>query len=97
MIYKVVFNHPALKKHFEEALFKISLAAQDEIMDAVLNLAENPRPHGVLKIKPPVDIYNFVAQYRIRIGQYRVFYDVDDAGKKVSIIALRRRDEKSYK
>ena len=66
-------------------------------MDAVLGLAENPRPQGVLKIKPPVAIYNFVAQYRIRIGAYRILYDIDDGRKKVCIIALRRRDEKSYK
>lgn len=65
-------------------------------MNAVLNLANEPRPYGVIKIKPLINIYNSLAQYRIRVGRYRIFYDIDDHRKTVSIIALRKRDEKTY-
>jgi len=96
--YKVVFNHPGLKKHFGKALKKIpSSETQDEIMSAVTHLTHDPRPQGTIKIKPPIDIYNFAAHYRIRINHYRVFYDINDERKIVSIIALRKRDEKTYK
>ncbi len=65
-------------------------------MKSVLDLAHEPRPRGVIKIKPPLDIFRCLAQYRIAVSNYRVFYDIDDGKKRVSIIALRKRNEKTY-
>ncbi|MCX5666696.1 MAG: type II toxin-antitoxin system RelE/ParE family toxin [Candidatus Omnitrophica bacterium] len=59
-------------------------------------LADNPRPHGEPRIKPPIDVYNYAAQYRIRIGDLRVLYDVDDKTRTVWVLALRKRDESTY-
>jgi len=39
----------------------------------------------------------FTAQYRLRIGDYRVLYDVDDERRIVWILALRKRGERTDK
>jgi mRNA interferase RelE/StbE len=60
---------------------------QERIMPALLALADDPRPHGVVKIKGVDD------QYRIRVGEYRVLYAIAD--DRLIVLVLRighRRD-----
>jgi len=60
-------------------------------MEAVLALEKTPRPFGTKpfkQLKPPIDLYQLTSLYRVRIGNYRVLYDVEDKKKKVWIIAL---------
>ena len=101
MKYEVRFPNSSIEKKFDKAISKISqVNIQNEIIEAVEELADNPRPYGkkpFKKLKPPVQLYQFVAQCRIRIGDYRVLYDVDDDRKIVWILALRRRGERTYK
>lgn len=101
MKYKVKFPNRSLEKKFDKTLSKISpVGIQDEIMNAVEGLAENPRPFGkksFKKLTPPIYFYHFTAQYRIRIGDYRVLYDIDDKQKVVWILHLRRRAEHTYR
>lgn len=101
MKYEVKFPSSSIEKKFDKAISKISqVNIQNEIIEAVEELADNPRPYGkkpFKKLKPPVQFYRFVAQYRIRIGDYRVLYDVDDERKIVWILVLRRRGERTYK
>lgn len=97
MNYEVKFPTGSIAKKFEKALNRISpKSAQDEIKARVLSLAGDPRPYGEPKIKPPAEVYSYVAQYRLRIGDYRVLYDVDDRKKVVWILALRKRNERTY-
>jgi len=101
MKYEVRFPNSSIEKKFDKAISKISqVNIQNEIIEAVEELADNPRPYGkkpFKKLKPPVQFYRFVAQSRIRIGDYRVLYDVDDERRIVWILALRRRGERTYK
>jgi len=101
MRYCVKFPDIAAQKKFQKELSKIPhIRLQEKIMQAAEGLGNNPRPCGektFKKINPPVQFYQFVAQYRLRIGDYRVLYDVDDARKIVWILALRARSEKTYK
>jgi len=98
---EVRFPNSSIEKKFDKAISKISqVNIQNEIIEAVEELADNPRPYGkkpFKKLKPPVQFYRFVAQYRIRIGDYRVLYDVDDERRIVWVLALRRRGERTYK
>jgi mRNA interferase RelE/StbE len=48
----------------------------------ILALAENPRPSGCNK-----------DQWRIRVGDWRVVYIVDDAARRVSITRVAHRRE----
>lgn len=101
MKYSCLFPSASVEKEFEKALLKIPRPnVREDIRKSVERLAENPRPFGTKPFKrlnPPVGFYSYVAKYRIRIGDYRVVYDVDDERKIVWIIALRRRNEQTYK
>ena len=98
MRYEVKFPTSSVAKKFKKTLANISpKEIQDDIKEKILALADNPRPYGEPKIKPPVEVYNYVAQYRLRIGNYRVLYDVDDKKRIVWILALRKRNERTYK
>jgi mRNA interferase RelE/StbE len=58
----------------------------EHVRDAVLALAENPRPAGCKKLVGREG-------WRIRSGNYRVIYEIDDALKKVTVLHIgHRRD-----
>ncbi len=48
------------------------------------------------KIKPPLFVYQCAAQYRLKIRNYRVLYDVDDKERIVWIFDVRKRNERTY-
>jgi mRNA interferase RelE/StbE len=48
-------------------------------------LAQQPRPKGCRKLTGKQGLW------RIRIGDYRVVYSIDDVAKAVDIIAIRHR------
>lgn len=99
MKHRVLFPSKTIENKFGKALSKISPKAQNDIMVAVEKLADNPRPFGqklFKQLNPPIECYQFTAQYRIRIADYRVLYNVDDVKKAVWILAVRKRNEKTY-
>lgn len=100
MKYEVKFPTHSIENKFHRILSKISQTmSQNKIMQAIEKLADNPRPYGTKpfkKLKPPVQFYQLTAQYRIRIGDYRVLYDIDEEQKIVWILALRKRGERTY-
>ena len=97
MRYQVKFPSASIAKKFIKGLKAISQKdIQKEIKEKVLALSKDPRPYGEPKIKPPLEVYSFAAQFRLRIGHYRVLYDVDDESKTVWILALRKRNERTY-
>jgi mRNA interferase RelE/StbE len=53
----------------------------------ILALADNPRPVGVKKLRGYKD------QWRIRIGDWRVLYIVDDRAEVITITAVAHRRE----
>ena len=57
------------------------------IIEAINNLANNPRPHGCKKLKAEEELY------RIRISDYRVVYSIEDQIKIVEVTKVgHRRD-----
>jgi len=53
----------------------------------ILALAGNPRPAGCKKLKGYKD------QWRVRVGDWRVLYIIDDATKRVSVTRIAHRRE----
>ena len=100
MTYQVIFPTPAYEKQFEKVLLKISkFKVRDQIIRKIEALADNPRPieaGSFKRLNPPIEIHELTAQYRLRVGDYRILYDVDDYKKTVMILALRKRNEKTY-
>ena len=98
MKYRVLSPTEKIQRKFHKFLKSITPAKiQDETMEAIESLADNPRPLGEPKIKPPLMVYQYTAQYRLKIGHDRVLYDVDDKNKIVWIFDIRKRDERTYK
>jgi len=49
-------------------------------------LTTNPRPHGCEKLSG-------AEKYRIRQGDYRILYEIDDSAKMVTIVKVGNRRE----
>ena len=96
MKYSVRFPSGTIQKKFHKALEIIPPKIQDEIMEGIEGLADDPRPAGEPKIKPPLVVYQYAAQYRLKIKNYRVLYDVDDQQRIVWIFDVRKRNERTY-
>ena len=97
MKYGVRFPSEAIQKKFHRALEIIPPKIQDEIMEGIESLAHDPRPAGEPKIKPPLVVYQYAAQHRLKIRNYRVLYDVDDRQRIVWIFDVRKRNERTYR
>jgi mRNA interferase RelE/StbE len=80
--YSVVIKSSAQKEldALDDAVFR-------RIDRRILALAENPRPAGCKKLKGYKD------QWRIRIGDWRVVYLIDDSAGRVSITRVAHRRE----
>ena len=52
---------------------------------AMLELEQHPRPHGCTKLEGSED------EYRVRVGDYRILYVIDDQAKLVTIAHVRHR------
>ena len=82
MSYKVVIPKPVQKQ-----LSDLPKNQRDRLITDIRLLAEIPRPSGVKKLKGYENIY------RIRVGDYRVIYEVKDQEILVLIISsVHRRD-----
>ncbi len=81
MSYAVDIHTPAKK-----SLSRLPDHIQTRIARSMLSLTEIPRPTGVVKLS------NRDA-WRIRVGDYRVIYTIDDARKQVVIYAIGHRRE----
>jgi mRNA interferase RelE/StbE len=87
-----------VERLFQKTLSKIQADYQDAVVAAIRSLAGDPRPEGKRTKKPTgqLIVSQFTAQYRLRIGPYRLLYDIDDQRKKVVLLALAKRDEHTY-
>jgi mRNA interferase RelE/StbE len=57
------------------------------ISRAIDSLPENPRPSGCLKVKTSEGLW------RIRVGDWRIGYEIDDAARTVIIVTVGHRRE----
>ena len=76
-----------LKRSAEKELEDLPGHVHDRIVKRLLALEQNPRPRGVRKLRGKAE------EYRLRVGDYRVLYIVDDAAQVVEVVAIRHRRE----
>jgi mRNA interferase RelE/StbE len=70
-----------LKRSAEKELAGLSIELRQRIIKRLLAMKENPRPPGARKLGGG-------ERYRIRVGDYRVLYTIDDALQKIEISAV---------
>jgi mRNA interferase RelE/StbE len=77
----------ALKSSAEKELFRLPDPVSARIFPKIKALGTDPRPNGCKKL---IGGRNF---WRIRIGDYRVIYAIDDEIKKVEVTRIAHRRE----
>lgn len=82
MNYQIQFSRPAQKQ-----LKQLTPELQQRIAQKLTELAQNPRQPGSEKLKGQEEVY------RIRVGQYRILYEIQDQQLIVLVIKIgHRRD-----
>ena len=80
--YEVQFATSAAKE-----FRSLSPQLKRRVSSAIDALAQDPRPPGVRKL------VGHERLYRIRVGQYRVVYEIDDEGRFIRVTRIRHRRE----
>jgi mRNA interferase RelE/StbE len=68
-------------------LRKLPAVIEERVVEVVANLAGNPFPHGVEKLTGSQHAY------RIRLGEYRIVYEVVTELKLIEIQRVRHRKD----
>jgi mRNA interferase RelE/StbE len=79
--------HVVLTASAEKELKRLSSQLIARIISRPENLASNPRPPGCKKLK------GGDREWRIRVGDYRAVYTVDDTNSLVEVTRIRHRSE----
>lgn len=74
MAYEIIIS-----KSVEKEIAELPITVFNRIDKAILSLEQEPRPKGCLKLKSHTNLY------RIRVGTFRIIYQVDDILKKVDL------------
>ena len=80
--YRVVFTKSA-----ERELKKLTNQVIGRLIPVIKNLSDNPRPSGCIKLEGSSN------RYRVRVGDYRILYEIEDKIKIVEIVGIRNRRE----
>ncbi len=80
--YSITFTHSARKE-----LEALPNALIKRILKNIEALSDEPRPNRCRKLQ------GFKNLWRIRIGDYRVIYSIDDTAEMIDVIAVRHRRE----
>ena len=80
--YRITYKGSVAKE-----LRKIDRQTQKRLLAAIEGLATNPRPDGVKKLKSEYD------QYRIRVGNYRIVYEIADGQLHVLVLRVAHRKD----
>jgi mRNA interferase RelE/StbE len=76
-----------LERSAENDLKRLTTSIFHRIIPHIKTLAGNPRPSGCIKITGSRN------DWRIRIGDYRIIYEIDEEAKAVRIMRVRHRRE----
>ena len=80
--YEIVFARSARKD-----LQALSHVMAERILEKVEALITNPRPSGCKKLRGHSSLW------RIRVGEYRVIYTIDDDNLVIDLSVIRHRSE----
>lgn len=79
--YKIVIKHSAAKE-----IEKIPKSRRKRIVSKIQDLSNEPRPPGVKKLSGE-------EKYRIRQGEYRILYKIDDSIITITVVKVGNRKD----
>ena len=82
MTYRVELTNAAKRE-----LLKLEANIRERVLAAIRALADNPRPSGCVKLE------GRDGGYRIRVGDYRIVYHINDPALLVRVVKIAHRRE----
>lgn len=82
MAYSIEFTNAA-KRQFD----KLPTSAKRRMAEVIDHLSDDPRPDGVVKLSGEEGIY------RVRLGDYRIVYSIEDDRLRILILKTGHRRE----
>ncbi|MEQ1643688.1 MAG: type II toxin-antitoxin system RelE/ParE family toxin [Pyrinomonadaceae bacterium] len=79
-----------IKKSVFKALRRLDRSTLDKVKNAIDNLAHDPRPFGYKKLVDEDGLF------RIRVGNYRIIYEIHDQVLLIVILRVAKRNEDTY-
>ena len=80
--YEITFARSA-RKEFQA----LPSSVAERVLKKVESLSSEPRPAGCRKLRGPTNLW------RLRVGEYRVVYDIDDDNRIIDIVIVRHRSD----
>jgi mRNA interferase RelE/StbE len=75
-----------VERYTQKQIMKLDKIIIPVIKAAIAKLADNPRPRGYKKLKGE-------DAYRIRVGNYRIIYEIEDVRVLVILVSVGHRKE----
>jgi mRNA interferase RelE/StbE len=85
VVYRLEFLSSA-----QHEFLKLPLSVRRRLDPHLLGLENTPRPHGVKAMTGHPGLY------RLRVGDYRILFEIDDAARVVTVTRVRPRG-KAYR
>ncbi|KZL50672.1 addiction module antitoxin [Nodularia spumigena CENA596] len=82
MTYQIIIT-----KSIQKQLDNLPNNLKERVYEKIGQLADEPRPNGVVKLK------GYENEYRIRIGDYRLRYEIQDQELIILLIQCKHRRE----
>lgn len=82
MVYRIF-----IERNVEKKFNRIPIKIRKSIASAIAKLKNNPRSLNVRKITSSENYY------RIRAGDYRIIYEINDREKRIDILRIRHRKD----
>ncbi|MEM9216003.1 MAG: type II toxin-antitoxin system RelE/ParE family toxin [Cyanobacteria bacterium P01_F01_bin.150] len=74
-----------VSKSVQKQISQLPKSVKSRAIEKIKNLASDPRPSGCIKLKGHDN------QYRVRVGDYRIRYDIDDKALSIKILQCKHR------
>ena len=75
-----------IERYAQKQIMKLDKKIIRVIKSAIAKLANNPKPHGYKKLKGE-------NAYRIRVGDYRIIYEIDNDVILVTVVSVGHRKD----
>ncbi len=75
-----------IERYAQKQIMKLDKKSIPVIKKSIAELADNPRPTGYKKLKGE-------DAYRIRVGKYRVIYEIDDGRILITVVSVGHRKD----
>ena len=76
-----------ISKSVQKQINNLPNTIKTRILEKIKGLETEPRPSGVVKLK------NSENEYRLRVGDYRIRYEIDDAKQTILILQCKHQRE----